>query len=71
MKGGRLDGGGEGSEGWVLDGGHDRAAICFQRSQNKGICLNNLRLNQDLEGGQKGALFFHLSLAVYRLITKE
>lgn len=29
LKGGCLDGGGEGGEGWVLDCGHDGAAICL------------------------------------------
>lgn len=58
LKGSRLEWGGEGSEGWVLDCSHNRAAICFQCGQNKGICLNDLRLNKDLEGGQKVALFF-------------
>lgn len=55
LKGSRLDRGGEGSEGWVLDRSHNRAAICLQRGQNKGICLDDLRLDQDLdEEGRKG-----------------
>lgn len=58
LKGSCLEGGGEGSEGWILDCSHNRAAICFQCGQNKGICLNDLRLNKDLGGGQKVALFF-------------
>lgn len=33
--------------GWVLDRSHNRAAICLQRGQNKGICLDDLRLDQD------------------------
>lgn len=61
LKGCCLDGGGEGSEGWVLDCSHDRAAICFQCGQNKGICLDDLRLYQDLDGeerkGNKGSIF--------------
>lgn len=71
LKGGRLDRGGEGSEGWVLDSSHDRAAICFQRGQNKGICLNDLRLNQDLEGRDKKERYFFASFLPHRLITKQ
>lgn len=75
LKGSRLEWGGEGSEGWVLDCSHNRAAICFQCGQNKGICLNDLRLNKDLEGGQKVALFFvfffFIWFLLHRLIRKE
>lgn len=54
LKGSRLDGGGEGSEGWILDCGHNRATICLQCGQNKGICLDNLRLDQDLDEERRG-----------------
>lgn len=67
MKGGCLDGGGEGSEGRVLDCSHDRAAICLQCGQNKGICLDDLRLYQDLrgKGRRRKELLLYFALASY------
>lgn len=51
LQGDRLDRGGEGGEGRVLDGGHDGAAICLEGRQDEGIGLDDLRLDQHLDGG--------------------